>query len=73
MSRVNGLIKSGAINVHDRPVWYDVYRSFPPESTPHFAKAALPIKVLDIFFPEDPFRALVSQYYSNTNLDHQIN
>lgn len=57
--RVNGLIKSGAMKVDDRPVWYDVYRSFPPESEPHYAKPAKPVKVLDVFFPEDPFRALV--------------
>lgn len=69
MFRVNGLIKSGAIKVDDRPIWYDVYRAFPPESEPHFAKPAKSCKVLDVFFPEDVFRALVFDilmfYYLN--------
>lgn len=55
--RVNGLIKSGAMKVDDRPIWYDVYRAFPPESEPYYDKPAQPVKVPNIFFPEDTFRA----------------
>jgi len=51
------------MKINDRPLWYDVYRAFPPESPPYYAKPAPSIKVLNIFYPEDPFRALVSRYY----------
>lgn len=54
---MNGLIKSGAIKIDDRPIWYDVYRAFPPESEPHFAKPPKAVQVPDIFFQEDIFRA----------------
>ncbi|CAH1732835.1 unnamed protein product [Aphis gossypii] len=56
-TRVNGLIKSGAMKVDDRPIWYDVYRAFPPESEPHYAKPSQSLKIPDIFYPEDTFRA----------------
>ncbi|CAI6358978.1 unnamed protein product [Macrosiphum euphorbiae] len=57
-TRVNGLIKSGAMKIDDRPIWYDVYRAFPPESEPHYAKPSQPIKIPDIYYPEDTFRAM---------------
>ncbi|XP_060848012.1 uncharacterized protein LOC132927491 [Rhopalosiphum padi] len=57
-TRVNGLIKSGAMKIDDRPIWYDVYRAFPPESEPHYAKPSQSLKIPDIFYPEDTFRAV---------------
>lgn len=45
------------MKVDDRPIWYDVYRAFPPESEPHFDKYPQPVKIPEIFFPEDTFRA----------------
>lgn len=45
------------MKIDDRPIWYDVYRAFPPESEPHFAKPAQNINVPNIFYPEDEFRA----------------
>ncbi|VVC42751.1 Ribosomal protein S23/S25, mitochondrial [Cinara cedri] len=56
-SRVNGLIKSGAMKIEDRPIWYDVYKAFPPESEPHYAKPAKSYKIPNIFYSEDIFRA----------------
>ncbi|KAL4135709.1 hypothetical protein QTP88_007304 [Uroleucon formosanum] len=57
-TRVNGLIKSGAMKIDDRPIWYDVYRAFPPESEPHYAKPSQSIKIPDIYYSEDIFRAM---------------
>uniref|UniRef100_A0A2H8TRW8 Small ribosomal subunit protein mS23 n=1 Tax=Melanaphis sacchari TaxID=742174 RepID=A0A2H8TRW8_9HEMI len=57
-TRVNGLIKSGAMKVDDRPIWYDVYRAFPPESEPHYAKPSQSLKIPDIFYTEDTFRSM---------------
>lgn len=68
MFRVNGLIKSGAMKIEDRPIWYDVYKAFPPESEPTYAMPAKPYKVPHIFFPEDVFRALVLYYLSVTKI-----
>ncbi|XP_050545165.1 uncharacterized protein LOC126907713 isoform X2 [Daktulosphaira vitifoliae] len=56
-SLVNGLIKSGAMKLEDRPLWYDVYRAFPPDSEPHYAKSPLNYEIQNIFYQEDKFRA----------------
>lgn len=45
------------MKIEDRPIWYDVYRAFPPESEPYYSKPAPMHKVPDVFFPEDVFRA----------------
>lgn len=47
------------MKIENRPIWYDVYKAFPPESEPHYAKDAKLYKIPNIFFPEDVFRALV--------------
>ncbi|XP_050434431.1 uncharacterized protein LOC126841811 isoform X2 [Adelges cooleyi] len=45
------------MKLEDRPLWYDVYRAFPPESEPHFAKDPVKKPVPNIFYSEDKFRA----------------
>jgi len=30
-TRVSGLLRSGALKEHNKPVWYDVYAAFPPK------------------------------------------
>jgi len=33
-SRATGLLRTKAIKYEDRPIWYDVYRVFPPKLEP---------------------------------------
>jgi len=58
-SRVTGLLRGGALKMHEKPAWYDVYRAFPPKLEPYFGRPAslLPIRV--ILYPEDSIRAKV--------------
>ncbi|XP_075973714.1 mitochondrial ribosomal protein S23 [Anticarsia gemmatalis] len=57
-TRVQGLITKGAIRPDDRPLWFDVYRAFPPITEPKFAKPKPEIKpIRQILYPEDAVRA----------------
>ncbi|KAM7351837.1 mitochondrial ribosomal protein S23 [Cochliomyia hominivorax] len=57
-TRVNGLLRSGAMKPEDKPIWYDLYEAFPPKLEPRFDRPApqnLPIR--SIFYEEDVVRA----------------
>ncbi|XP_022830675.1 28S ribosomal protein S23, mitochondrial [Spodoptera litura] len=57
-TRVEGLLTKGAIKPDDRPLWFDVYRAFPPLVEPKFAKPKPEIKpIRPILYPEDNIRA----------------
>ncbi|XP_046994833.1 probable 28S ribosomal protein S23, mitochondrial [Schistocerca americana] len=64
-SRVTGLLKSGAMKNEDRPIWYDVYKSFPPKYEPTFSRPAPNVPIRNIFYPEDNLRARFHKEYSN--------
>lgn len=56
--RVEGLLTRGAVKPDDRPLWFDVYRAFPPLVEPKFAKSKPEMKPLrQILYPEDAVRA----------------
>lgn len=57
---MTGLLKSGLVSWKERPVWYDIYRAFPPEREPVYRtvlskapQAPLPPKIL---YYEDEIR-----------------
>nr|XP_021192122.2 probable 28S ribosomal protein S23, mitochondrial [Helicoverpa armigera] len=57
-TRVEGLLTKGAMRPDDRPLWFDVYRAFPPLTEPKFAKPKPEIKpIRQILYPEDAVRA----------------
>lgn len=56
-SRVKGLIQGGAMKYEERPVWFDVYRAFPPAEEPLYEKPVRTTEVRNIFYPEDAVRA----------------
>uniref|UniRef100_A0A1E1WSS3 Small ribosomal subunit protein mS23 n=1 Tax=Pectinophora gossypiella TaxID=13191 RepID=A0A1E1WSS3_PECGO len=57
-TRVEGLLIRGAMKPDDRPVWFDVYRAFPPIVEPKFAKPKPEIKpIRQILYKEDTIRA----------------
>ena len=55
--RVTGLLKSGAISQAERPLWYDVYRAFPPAQDPSLSRPAPDINIPKLVYPEDLVRA----------------
>ncbi|XP_013199603.2 small ribosomal subunit protein mS23 [Amyelois transitella] len=58
LTRVEGLMKHGGIKPDDRPLWFDVYRAFPPITEPKFARPKPEIKpIRQILYKEDIIRA----------------
>ncbi|GBN45586.1 28S ribosomal protein S23, mitochondrial [Araneus ventricosus] len=54
--RMTGLLKAGAIKEQDKPIWYDVYKTFPPKHEPTFARPPVEKTINPIFYPEDVIR-----------------
>ncbi|KAL0272079.1 UNVERIFIED_CONTAM: hypothetical protein PYX00_005188 [Menopon gallinae] len=55
--RMTGLLERGAVKI--RPIWYDVYKAFPPKYDPYFSRPAPDISVKPIFYEEDRIRAQI--------------
>jgi len=70
-SRMNGLLRTGAIKYEDRPIWFDVYRAFPPKLEPHFDRQpvlppGVPEEIPEIMYKEDiPRAAFFKKYGAN--------
>jgi len=47
LTRMNGLLRAGAVKYEDRPIWYDVLKAKPPKPVPP------PKEVQKIIYPED--------------------
>ncbi|XP_017056735.1 probable 28S ribosomal protein S23, mitochondrial [Drosophila ficusphila] len=56
-TRVQGLLRGGAMKTEDKPIWYDVYAAFPPKLEPRFDRPAPEIPIRKIFYAEDVVRA----------------
>ncbi|BET00074.1 Mitochondrial ribosomal protein S23 [Nesidiocoris tenuis] len=60
-TRITNLIRTGAMKLDERPLWYEVYQSFPPATPPRYDNPAPAGEIRKIFYPEDLIRA---KYYS---------
>ncbi|CAD6213851.1 GSCOCG00011095001-RA-CDS [Cotesia congregata] len=56
-TRIQSLLKSGAVKSEDKPIWYVVYEAFPPKYEPRFDRVAPNVEIQDIFYKEDIVRA----------------
>ncbi|BFF94107.1 probable 28S ribosomal protein S23 mitochondrial [Drosophila madeirensis] len=56
-TRVQGLLRGGAMKTEDKPIWYDIYAAFPPKAEPRFDRPAPEMPVRSIFYAEDVVRA----------------
>ncbi|XP_050346136.1 28S ribosomal protein S23, mitochondrial [Nymphalis io] len=57
-SRAEGLLLRGAMKPDDRPLWFDIYRAFPPTTEPKFARPKPENKpIRQILYREDVLRA----------------
>lgn len=63
--RMTGLLKGGATKHKDRPIWYDVYKAFPPKYEPTYARPAIQKDILPILYPEDAVRGKFSRLYGS--------
>lgn len=55
-TRVTGLLETKAL--HEKPLWYDVYRKFPPEKEPYSGRPEPPQDpIVEIVYEEDFERA----------------
>lgn len=41
----------------ERPLWYDIYETFPPKDEPRFDRPVPNMKLKEIFYEEDNIRA----------------
>lgn len=70
-TRVRDLMRSGVIKESEKPVWYDVYKTFPPKRDPLYVKPQAKVygkkveTVHDIFYREDLIRAKFYDVYGN--------
>ncbi|XP_067010493.2 small ribosomal subunit protein mS23 [Anabrus simplex] len=64
-TRVTGLIRSGALKEEDKPIWYDIYKAFPPVTEPRYDRPAPNIQVGNIFYAEDQIRAKFHDLHRN--------
>ncbi|XP_031849255.1 mitochondrial ribosomal protein S23 [Nomia melanderi] len=69
-SRVTALIESGAIKPINKPLWYDIYKAFPPKYEPRYDRPASQKPLKQIFYEEDIIRA---QFHKDISLLPAIN
>lgn len=68
-TRVRDLLRSGVMKPSDKPVWFDVYKAFPPKREPLYVKPVHTpwVKkqdtVPEIFYKEDEIRAKFYEQY----------
>ncbi|XP_075220859.1 mitochondrial ribosomal protein S23 [Lycorma delicatula] len=56
-TRMTGLLQSHAVALEDRPIWYDVYKAFPPAVPPRYDRPGFAKPPRSILYPEDVIRA----------------
>ncbi|XP_052800072.1 probable 28S ribosomal protein S23, mitochondrial [Mya arenaria] len=66
--RVDGLLKSEALEWKNRPLWYDVMKKFPPQVEPRMDRPVPNVHVKKILYPEDYVRAKLLDVYESTDV-----
>ncbi|PBC25997.1 28S ribosomal protein S23 [Apis cerana cerana] len=57
-TRITALVRSDVLDPSNLPLWYNIYKSFPPKDEPIFARKPSQKKIQDIFYAEDIIRAM---------------
>ncbi|GFR07682.1 28S ribosomal protein S23, mitochondrial [Trichonephila clavata] len=65
--RMTGLLRAGAVKERDKPIWYDVYKTFPPKYEPTFSRPPVDKKIEPIFYPEDIIRGNFFKMYGSSS------
>ncbi|KAF8564648.1 hypothetical protein P879_09881 [Paragonimus westermani] len=66
--RIDGMLKNGAVAYENRPVWYDVYKAFPPRVEPVYSRPVPAMNVRDILYVEDIERSEAFRRYQKLGL-----
>ncbi|KAF7249212.1 hypothetical protein EG68_08319 [Paragonimus skrjabini miyazakii] len=66
--RIDGMLKNGALAHENRPVWYDVYKAFPPRVEPEYSRPVPASSVRDILYLEDIERSEAFRKYQRLGL-----
>ncbi|CAL1266654.1 unnamed protein product [Larinioides sclopetarius] len=66
--RMTGLLRAGAVKEQDKPIWYDVYKTFPPKHEPTYARPPVQKTIKPIFYPEDVIRGKFLQIYGSRDI-----
>ncbi|CAL8071892.1 unnamed protein product [Calicophoron daubneyi] len=66
--RMESLIERGAMSYEQRPLWYDVYKAFPPKVEPTYGRPVPPAHVRDILYQEDLERSEAFRRYQKLGL-----
>lgn len=56
-TRVSALLRTGAMKQENTPLWYEVYKAFPPTLEPRYNRKPFPKEIQNIFYEEDVLRA----------------
>ncbi|XP_074647887.1 small ribosomal subunit protein mS23-like [Tubulanus polymorphus] len=67
-SRVQGLLRAGALKDVDKPIWFDVYEAFPPKIEPKYNRILPENKVKNLMVSEDFFRARFNRVYGSPGI-----
>lgn len=54
----------------DKPIWYNVYKAFPPKLEPRYDRPATQMDVIPIFYKEDQIRARFHKEIRQTQTIH---
>ena len=55
-SRITSLIQGGSMKEQNVPLWYEIYKAFPPKYEPRHDRPASDKPIKDIFYEEDILR-----------------
>lgn len=67
-SKVTGLLQSNALREVDKPLWYNVYKAFPPKYEPRYDRPVPTKEIPNIFYPEDVIRAKFYKIYGSPGI-----
>ncbi|KAI0229236.1 28S ribosomal protein S23, mitochondrial [Lamellibrachia satsuma] len=67
-TRVQGLLRAGALKEIDKPIWYNVYAAFPPMEEPKYERRISIQDPVNILYKEDFIRAQFYKAYGTPDV-----
>lgn len=54
---MSGLLRTGGVKEENKPIWFEIWKAFPPKVDPVLDRPEDNTPVRPIFYPEDRIRA----------------
>jgi len=67
-TRVCSLLKTGAMKEENKPIWLEIYKTFPPKYEPCYDRKTPASSIKQIFYSEDNIRARFHKDYKNYSM-----